>query len=105
MEKQILKDSEKGENIAEVIKGCLLVSGGISLLLYFGFRIIFNDFETTISDELLLFGRIVLGSVAVVMLTALVITVIKMAGQFIQRTARERQIWRMGKDASREIAG
>lgn len=91
------KEKSQSESLAEAAKGCFLVGTSIGVVLYIGFRIIFNDFETTVMDELMLFCRLVLGSLAVVTVTATLITLIKAAGKLIQRYQRQKRALPMSR--------
>jgi hypothetical protein len=85
------------ESLAEATKGCFLVGSSIGVVLYIGFRIIFSDFETTLEDEFMLFLRLLIGSLAVVTVTAILITMIKTAGKLILRHQRQRRALRLSR--------
>ena len=80
------------KSTARILKESLLLALLISVILYFGFIILFNDFETTVMDHLVLFSRILIGSVIVVFIIAGVAQLSKAIGEYIERKKREKQL-------------
>jgi hypothetical protein len=89
---QVTTQNEYRENLQETIKGSLTLSFIIGTLLYLSCRVLFNDFETTVMDELVLYSTLLLGSICVVLFTAVFITLLKEAGNYIERRKKARSM-------------
>jgi hypothetical protein len=88
------KTIETKENIkthTRIIKECLLTALVIGVVLCTGFIILFNDFETTFLDQVVLFSRILVGSVVVVFTVAGFAQLSKAIGEYIEKRKSEKK--------------
>jgi antibiotic biosynthesis monooxygenase (ABM) superfamily enzyme len=90
MEKTI-ETKENFKTHTRIIKECLLTALMISVVLYIGFIILFNDFETTFLDQVVLFSRILVGSVVVVFIVAGIAQLSKAIGEYIEKRKTEKK--------------
>ena len=79
-------------NIKSILKSCMVISFVIGVVLYIGFRIVFSEFDTTVLDELVLFGRLWLGSIVVVLATAAIAIGIRAASFKIIKNRRRTRL-------------
>lgn len=90
MEK-IIENKESYKTHTKIVKECLLTAFLIGVVLYTGFIILFNDFETTFLDHIVLFSRILVGSVVVVFIVAGIAQLSKAIGEYIERKRTEKK--------------
>ena len=90
MEKTI-ETKENFKTHTTIIKECLLTALVIGVVLYTGFIILFNDFETTFLDQVVLFSRILVGSVVVVSIVAGIAQLSKAIGEYIEKRKTEKK--------------